>query len=74
MLRYKDKKAIKIDSQEWDDLFENFSGSLTVINLEQTLHEMSHVNGARLRTLDILRKQLARDTNQLPANAVQGIY
>ena len=67
-LRYKGKKAIKIDSQEWADLFKNFSGNSTVINLEHTMHEMTHGNGARLNALDILKKQLTKDTNQLPAS------
>jgi hypothetical protein len=67
-LRYKGQKAITIDSQEWADLFKNFSGSSTVINLEHTLHEMSHGNGSRIKALDDLRKQVARDTNQLPVS------
>ncbi|MBF8275865.1 MAG: hypothetical protein HW390_938 [Candidatus Brocadiaceae bacterium] len=66
-LRYKGQKAITINRQEWADLFENFSGSSTVINLERTLHEMSHGNGGRVTALDDLRRQLAKNTNQLPA-------
>mgnify|MGYP001559011150 FL=1 len=67
-LRYKGQKALKIDSQEWAGLFKNFPGSSMVINLEHTMHEMSHGNGSRIKALDNLRKQVARDTNQLPVS------
>ena len=67
-LRYKDKKAIPIDNHEWAALSKDFSANSTVINLEHTLHEMAHGNGSRIKALDGLRKQLDRDTNQLPAS------
>ena len=67
-LRFKNLKGEKIELQQWNSLINDFPNRSTAIKLEHALQEMNNGNGTRINTLERLRKQLRKNTKQLPSS------
>ncbi|MCI5139980.1 MAG: tetratricopeptide repeat protein, partial [Candidatus Electrothrix sp. AR1] len=67
-MRFQCAKGGSTDTKQWNALVGSFSGSSTLVRLEQAMQELTYGNGNRLRVLENLRRRLGKGVEYLPAS------